>query len=87
MKLTRQQQKVYDILKDGEWHSNRTFIHSYGLTRVPASVNEMRELGIEIETSTKDEHGFVSYRLKQIPTPIPQGKIEIVNGKALFVTS
>jgi len=66
IKLSNQQQKVYDALDKnrGEWIRSDYFLYTLHLSQFHARLKECEEKGIKIEHSEPEpEFGYRSYRL------------------------
>jgi hypothetical protein len=55
--------KIIAYLKKNKFITSRTAIQKFWITRLSAVIFELKEAGFEFDTSERDEHGFVKYRL------------------------
>jgi len=53
--MVTQKEKIYDILKDYEWHSNVELHESTGIYRYGAIIHNLRKDGFNIEGSNSIE--------------------------------
>lgn len=62
--LTAATQRVYDLMKDGQWHSRDAIEKAAGQREGLRRMRELRQKGMEVETVRLDKPGRVfEYRL------------------------
>lgn len=58
-----QTSKVIEYLKKHPFITASIAIHKLYITRLSARIMDLKEAGFEFDTSERDEHNFVKYRL------------------------
>ena len=69
-----QKEKLLNLLKDGEWHSNIEVLNDLHIWRVSARIFNLREDGYQIETKN-GKGSYYYYRLKQEPVQLTLGEV------------
>lgn len=64
--MTTQKQRILELLKDGDWHSNGEIVFSLRILRASARVYDLRADGYTIEAKAGKD-GAYFYRLKSEP--------------------
>lgn len=55
--------KVMDYLKKHAFITSRIAIDKLYITRLASRINDLRNAGYEFDTSERDKHNFIKYRL------------------------